>query len=116
MTNPKARRITRELTPAEREQVARHRQKISAELPDLIERDRMRGKPHEATLSGKLAVHRSEHSLGTIAACVGITPLDLDEFLTGERTLRSDVIDRLAAALGYALQSKDRAVCCLQIQ
>jgi len=27
----------------------------------------------------------------------------LDEFLTGERTLRSDVIDRLAGALGYEL-------------
>ena len=33
----------------------------------------------------------------------GGTPLVLDEFLTGERTLRSDVIDRLAGALGYEL-------------
>jgi len=30
----------------------------------------------------------------------------LDEFLTGERTLRSDVLDRPAAALGYVLQPK----------
>jgi hypothetical protein len=27
----------------------------------------------------------------------------LDDFLTGERTLRSDVIDRLTMALGYEL-------------
>jgi hypothetical protein len=27
----------------------------------------------------------------------------LDEFLTGERTLRSDVMDRLAKVLGYQL-------------
>jgi hypothetical protein len=28
----------------------------------------------------------------------------LDEFLTGERTLRSDILDRLAQALGFVLQ------------
>lgn len=30
----------------------------------------------------------------------------LDEFLTGERTLRSDVLDRLAATMGLALVSQ----------
>jgi hypothetical protein len=30
--------------------------------------------------------------------------LVLDEFLTGERTLRSDVMDRLATLLGLRLQ------------
>ena len=60
----------------------------------------------EATLSGELrrAVHTSELSLAEIAATISITPLVLDEFLTGERTLRSDVLDRLAVALGYELQ------------
>jgi len=37
----------------------------------------------------------------------GLTPLALDEFLTGERTLRSDVLDRLASVLGYVLQPKE---------
>ncbi len=41
--------------------------------------------------------------MAEIAARVAVTPLVLDEFLTGERTLRSDVMDRLAAVLGYDL-------------
>jgi len=49
------------------------------------------------------AVHASELSLSAIATQAGITPLLLDEFLTGERTLRSDVMDRLAGALGCQL-------------
>ena len=49
------------------------------------------------------ALHASELSLSAIAAGAGITPLLLDEFLTGERTLRSDVIDRLANVLGCQL-------------
>jgi hypothetical protein len=28
-------------------------------------------------------------------------PIQLDEFLAGERTLRSDTLDRLAAVIGY---------------
>jgi transcriptional regulator with XRE-family HTH domain len=42
-------------------------------------------------------------SLTDIATRPGITPIMLDDFLTGERTLRSDVLDRLADALGYEL-------------
>ena len=59
----------------------------------------------EATLGGELrqAVHASELAFSVIAARAGITPLMLDDFLTGERTLRSDVIDRLADALGCQL-------------
>jgi transcriptional regulator with XRE-family HTH domain len=52
------------------------------------------------------AIHGSPLSLSTIAERAGISPLALDEFLTGERTLRSDVLDRLAAILGYVLQPK----------
>jgi transcriptional regulator with XRE-family HTH domain len=59
----------------------------------------------EATLSGELrrAVHASTISLAEIARQAGVTPVHLDEFLTGERTLRSDVLDRLAGALGFEL-------------
>ena len=48
-------------------------------------------------------IHASPLSLTEIATQVGITPLLLDEFLTGERTLRSDLMDRLAAVMGYGL-------------
>jgi transcriptional regulator with XRE-family HTH domain len=107
MTTPEARRVTRALTPDEQERLTRYRQQITGELPDLAVRDRMRSEAREeATLSGELrrAVHSSDLSLSTIAERAGISPLHLDEFLTGERTLRSDVLDRLAATLGYVLQ------------
>jgi len=109
MTTPQARRVTRELTPEEQDRLRRHREQIAAELPDLAERDRMRREAREeATLSGELrrAVHSSPLPLSAIAERAGISPLALDEFLTGERTLRSDVLDRVAGVLGYALQPK----------
>jgi hypothetical protein len=60
----------------------------------------------ESTVSGSLrrAIHRSHVPLLEIATRVGITPAILDEFLTGERTLRSDIIDRLAIAVGLELK------------
>jgi transcriptional regulator with XRE-family HTH domain len=63
----------------------------------------------EVTASGELrrAVHASSLSLAVIAQRVGVTPLALDEFLTGERTLRTDVLDRLAGVLSYVLQPKE---------
>jgi transcriptional regulator with XRE-family HTH domain len=99
--------VTRELTPEEQNRLRRYREQIASELPDLAERDRMRKEARdEATLSGELrrAIHASPLSLAAIAERAGISPLALDEFLTGERTLRSDVLDRLAGILGYVLQ------------
>src|SRR5437660_11699437 len=104
MTTPQARRVPRELTPEEQDRLRRQREQIAAELPDLAERDRMRKEAREEiTLSGELrrAVHASPLSLSAIADRAGISPLALDEFLTGERTLRSDVLDRLAHVLCY---------------
>ena len=62
----------------------------------------------EPTLSGELrrAIHSNPLSLTEIAAQAGIAPLALDEFLTGERTLRSDVLDRLASSLGVELSAR----------
>jgi len=110
MTTPQARRITRELTPEEQDRLRRCREQIASELPDLVERDRMRKEAREeVTLSGELrrSVHESPLPLSAIAERAAISPLALDEFLTGERTLRSDVLDRLACILGYALQPKE---------
>jgi hypothetical protein len=107
MSDNKAKRITRELTLEEQERVKRHRELIAKELPDLVQRDRMRKEAQqEPTLSGELrrAIHASELSLSAIASRAGMATLVLDEFLTGERTLRSDAMDRLATVLGLQLQ------------
>ena len=106
MEKRQARRITRELSEAEHQHLQRQRGQVADELPEMVARDQMRKEAREeATLSGQLrrAIHASELSLSVIAAQAGITPLLLDEFLTGERTLRSDVIDRLAGVLGCQL-------------
>ena|SRR5688572_4049995 len=108
-TPPTPRRVARQLTPEEQSRLQLNRDKISAELPDLAARDRMRKEAREEpTLSGALrrAVHASSLPLAQLAADAAITPLVLDEFLTGERTLRSDVLDRLATALGYELNPR----------
>jgi hypothetical protein len=109
MTTPHGRRTTRELTPEEQARLVRQRELVAAELPALIDRDRLRVEAaQEPTLSGELrrAVHASPLPLPTLAARAGLSPQTLDEFLTGERTLRSDVLDRLAGVLGYVLQPK----------
>ena len=76
------------------------------ELPDLIKKDALRKKARgEHTFSGELrrAIQASELSLSAIARKVHLTLLSLDDFLTGEGTLPSDVIDRLVEVLGYEL-------------
>jgi hypothetical protein len=106
MDSRQAKRITRELTPGEKERLGAYREQIAGELSDLEARDQMRKDAREErTLSGELrrAVHESEFSLAEIATRAAITPIVLDDFLTGERTLRSDVMDRLAGLLGCEL-------------
>jgi hypothetical protein len=101
MTTPRPRR----LTPEEKDRLRRHREQIASELPDLAMRDRKRKEASkEKTLNGELrrAVHSSSLSLSMIAKRADISPLVLDEFLTGERTLQPDVLERLAAVLGFA--------------
>ena len=81
-------------------------EQIAAELPEMTARDQLRKEAREeGTLSGELrrAIHASPLSLLAIATKAGIPPILLDEFLTGERTLRSDTMDRLAGILGYDL-------------
>ena len=82
-------------------------------MPELTARNQLRKEAREeATLSGELrrAIHASPLSLSVIAAQVGIDPIFVDEFLIGERTLRSDVMDRLARVLGYVLRPARAAV------
>jgi hypothetical protein len=107
MSAEKNERITRELTAEEQERLKHNRELIAKELPDMILRDQMRKEAkEEPTLSGELrrAIHASDLDLAMIASHSGMTPIMLDEFLTGERTLRSDVMDRLAKVLGFKFQ------------
>ena len=98
-------RKTVPMTPELRERWQRAKEQTEAELPDLVELGRrMREASAENTLSGHLrrAIHRSTRELADIAAAAGITPLELNEFLCGERTLLSDVLDRLASAAEFS--------------
>ena len=86
--------------------IERDRELIEQELPDLAARDaRMREAAAEDTLCGHLrqAIHRSRRPLREIASEAGITSTVLCDFLEGERTLRSDVLDRLTQAVGVTV-------------
>ncbi len=55
MDKRQARRVTRELTSTEKERLAKYREQIARELPDLTARDQMRKDAREeSTLSGEL--------------------------------------------------------------
>lgn len=89
------------------EQLRRDRERIAAELPELIERgQRLDEAAIEDSLSGHLrrAIHRSGRPLKKVAAEVGLDVMALCDFLQGVRTLRSDVLDRLAQAVGATIQ------------
>lgn len=87
-------------------QIERDRELIEQELPSLAERDsRMREAADEDTLCGHLrqAIHASRRPLRAIAREAGIGDTVLGDFSEGERTLRSDVLDRLAQAVGVTV-------------
>ena len=93
------------------DQLRRDRTQIAAELPELNERhDRMAEAQAEDTFTGHLrrAVHRSGRLVREIAADSGIPSQVLCEFLEGTRTLRSDVLDRLAQAVGATVAIEPR--------
>src|SRR3954454_19221339 len=95
-------RIVRALTNDEQQKLADLRRTVTNELPDMIEKDRLRHKAaQEKTLSGALRrfIHASGQTIDQLAVQVGIEPLLLDEFLTAEQTLQSDIMDRLAEIL-----------------
>jgi hypothetical protein len=100
-----------ELTPEHLARLAEARQQVAAELPDLVARERrMREAAEEETFSGELrrAIHNGDRDLIALAEIAGTTPIHLSEFLAGDRTLRSDVLDRLVMALGAKLVVSER--------
>lgn len=108
MSTQPIKRSSRELTADEAARIQKYRAAIADELPDLVARNQLRkDAAEEQTLTGAIrrAIHASGISIAKIAEQSGITLIMLDEFLTGERTLRSDVLDKLAAALRLEIQS-----------
>ena len=102
MTNPSR----SGLTPDHLARLEQAREQIAAELPDLVMRERrMREAAEENTFSGELrrAIHGGDRDLIFLAELAGTTPVHLSEFLAGDRTLRSDVLDRLVLDLGGKL-------------
>ena len=104
------------------EQLRRDREKIAAELPELLERgQRLEEAAAENSLCGHLrrAIHHSRRPLKKIAAEAGIDASLLCDFLEGTRTLRSDVLDRLAQAVGVTIhleaasRNEDEAEACI---
>lgn len=86
---------------------------IEAEFSEQQERlSRMNEAAAESSLTGQLrqAVHDSGQQVPQIATAAGITPEILCDWLEGLRTLRSDVLDRIAQAIGasthFSLQPK----------
>lgn len=103
-----ARRIYGELTPEEQSRLERLREQVAQELPDLIRRDQMRkDAAEEDTFSGELRrrIHKSNLPITELARRCDIDLVELDEFLTGERTLPSNVINQLVEILGCKLVS-----------
>jgi hypothetical protein len=85
------------------EQLRADRKTIAAELPEATERaQRLSEAGAENTVSGSVrrAVHRSRRPLDAIARDAGIPADLLCDWLAGDRTLRSDVLDRVAQAVG----------------
>ena len=99
------------ISPELIEQLRRDRALIADELPELAGRHaRMAEAQAEDTFSGHLrrAIHGSGRLLRDIAADAGVPSDVLAEFLEGTRTLRSDVMDRLAQAVGAAITVEPR--------
>jgi hypothetical protein len=108
MAKKKQRQIVDKLDDALVKNLRRSRTLIAKELPQLLEKDqRLSDAMQEPTTSGALrrAIHGSKLLLPDLADRA-LTDMDtLDAFLTGERPLTSDVIDRLAKILKLKLQA-----------
>ena len=72
--------------------------------------ERIHEAKQEPSFCGQLrqAIHSSGRLITHLAAEAGITTQQLSDFLAGDRTLRSDVLDRLTAAVGASLIVAER--------
>ena len=108
MRKKKQRPVVEKLPGALMKKLRRSRALVAKELPRLIEKDqRLADAMQESTTSGALrrAIHSSKLLLPDLADRAGIDSDTLDAFLTGERPLTSDVIDRPASILKLKLEA-----------
>ncbi len=101
------RQIVGKLNDALMKKLRRSRALIARELPELVEKDqRLHDAMQERTTSGALrrAIHSSKVLLPDLADRAQTDMDTLDSFLTGERPLTSDVIDRLTKILELKLE------------
>ncbi len=97
-----------QLSGALLKKLRRSRALIAQELPELIEKDqRLYDAMQEPTTSGALrrAIHASKVLLPDLADRARTDMDTLDAFLTGERPLTSDIIDRLTKILKLKLEA-----------
>ncbi len=100
------RRIHGTLSVAQQRRMKKLRALIAEELPELVRRNQLAHTARmEKSLSGVLrrAVHRSPLSPQKIAVKAGVGWADLDDFLTGEKALPSDALDRIARVVKLKL-------------
>src|SRR5262245_860069 len=94
------------LTPEQLAQLQKDRDAIAQELPSLMaKQQRLRELADEPTHSGALrrAIHGSKILLHDLANRAGTDMKTLDAFLVGDRTLTSDIIDKLTKILNLKL-------------
>ncbi len=106
MRKKKHRRIVDKLPDDLMRDIRRSRALIAKELPELIQKDqRLHDAMHEPTTSGALrrAIHSCKILLPDLADLAQTDMDTLDDFLTGERPLTSDLIDRLTKILKLEL-------------
>jgi proline dehydrogenase len=108
MPKKKQRQVVEKLSAAVMKKLRRSRALVAKELPTLIDKDqRLSDAMQEPTTSGALrrAIHSSKLLLPDLADRAQTDSDNLDAFLTGERPLTSDVIDRLAKILKLKLEA-----------
>jgi len=106
MEKRKAKRIYLERSPVSKRQMEKWRRQIAEELPDVIHRNHLADRAmKEKTFSGALrrAIQEFPLSPSKIAEKAGLTWIELEDFLTGEKSLPSDAIDRLVNVLKLKL-------------
>ena len=86
--------------------VRQDRETIAGELESLhLQHERLQAAAVEDTLSGHLrqAIHASHRSLRELAHETGLATEALCDFLEGNRSLSSEVLDRLVRAAGIVV-------------
>ncbi|HEX5444373.1 MAG TPA: hypothetical protein VFW87_11110 [Pirellulales bacterium] len=107
MNRTKSTRPTTDLTSEQLQQLRKDRALVSRGLPALTAKHQRLCDAAEApTHSGALrrAIHASKILLDDLARRAGTDLETLDGFLSGQRTLTSDAIDRLTKILRLTLQ------------